>query len=146
MSVTSGFPRHPHRARSRPGRDRHHRPRHTQRRHRSRARRPRRGMGGGDPADRRLVQHIRRQAPRPTVDRTRHPQDPPARPVTPTELADHIHAAFAAGPATRADLLAAAVATSARPRTIELLHRLPDKTYASIRELWYDLPDVPVSR
>jgi len=66
--------------------------------------------------------------------------------ITRTELADHIHAAFAAGPATRADLLAAAVATSARPRTIELLHRLPDKTYASIRELWYDLPDVPVSR
>ena len=68
--------------------------------------------------------------------------------ATRSELADHIQGAFAAGPATRADLLAVAVAvaTSARPQIIQLLHRLPDKTYPSIRGLWYDLPEVPVSR
>jgi hypothetical protein len=65
--------------------------------------------------------------------------------ITRTELANHIEAAFATAPATRTDLLAAAVASSARPHAIDLLHQLPDKTYANIRELWYDLPDVPVN-
>jgi hypothetical protein len=66
-------------------------------------------------------------------------------PVTRTELADHIQAAFTTEPATRADLLAAAVASNARPQAIQLLHQLPNWTYASIRELWYDLPGVPVN-
>ena len=65
--------------------------------------------------------------------------------VTRTELAEHIQAAFTNGPATRADLLAAAVASNTRPQAIQLLHQLPDRTYPSMRELWYDLPDVPVT-
>jgi Protein of unknown function (DUF2795) len=65
--------------------------------------------------------------------------------VTRTELADHLQATFATGPATRADLLAAAVASNARPQAIDTLHQLPDRTYTSIQELWYDLPGVPVN-
>ncbi|MPZ26905.1 MAG: DUF2795 domain-containing protein [Micromonosporaceae bacterium] len=67
-------------------------------------------------------------------------------PVTRTELADHIETAFIAGPATRTDLLAAAVTNNARTQAIEALHRLPDKTYSGIRDLWADLPEVPISR
>jgi hypothetical protein len=67
-------------------------------------------------------------------------------PTTRTELANHIRAAFTTGPATRSDLLAAAVATNARPQTIDTLRRLPDKTYTSIRDLWPDLPDVPINQ
>jgi len=66
--------------------------------------------------------------------------------TTRVELADHIQTAFATGAATRADLLAVAIANSARPQIIQLLQRLPDKTYPTIRGLWYDLPEVPVSR
>jgi hypothetical protein len=64
-------------------------------------------------------------------------------PTTRAELADHIQAAFTTGPATRSDLLAAAIATNARPQAIETLRRLPDKTYTSIRDLWHDLPMYP---
>jgi Protein of unknown function (DUF2795) len=67
-------------------------------------------------------------------------------PTTRTELAYHIRDAFTTGPATRSDLLAAAIATKARPQAIETLHRLPDKTYTSIRDLWHDLPDVPINQ
>jgi hypothetical protein len=66
--------------------------------------------------------------------------------ITRAELADHIEAAFATGPATPGGLLAAAIATNARPPVIDTLRRLPDKTYTSIRDLWYDLPDVPINR
>jgi len=48
-------------------------------------------------------------------------------------------------PATRADLLAAAVASNARPRAIQLLQRLPDRAYTNIRELWHHLPGGPVN-
>jgi hypothetical protein len=66
--------------------------------------------------------------------------------VTRTELVEHIQTAFSHGPATRADLLAAAVAGNARPQAIDMLRGLPDKTYSNIRELWYDLHDVPLTR
>lgn len=48
-------------------------------------------------------------------------------------------------PVTRADLLAAAVASDARPQAIQLLQRLPDRAYTNIRELWHHLPGVPVN-
>jgi hypothetical protein len=65
--------------------------------------------------------------------------------VTRIELANSIQAAFADGPATRDTLLAYAVGSKARPQAIALLQRLPDKTYASLRDLWYDLGDTPVT-
>ncbi|GLI03954.1 hypothetical protein Pa4123_92350 [Phytohabitans aurantiacus] len=65
--------------------------------------------------------------------------------VTRIELANHIEAAFAHGPSTRDSLLAYAVGSHARPEIITTLENLPDKPYGSIRDLWYDLPDVPVN-
>lgn len=67
------------------------------------------------------------------------------RPVTRIELLDHIEAAFSAGAASPADLLDAAVGSAARPEVIELLHRLPDTTFRSARDLWYELGEVPMS-
>jgi hypothetical protein len=36
------------------------------------------------------------------------------------------------------------VASYARPEIIAVIEGLPDETYTSPRELWYDLPDLPV--
>ncbi|WP_327004330.1 DUF2795 domain-containing protein [Dactylosporangium sp. NBC_01737] len=65
--------------------------------------------------------------------------------VTRTELANHIQAAFASGPATRDNMLAYAASSHARPEVIAALQRLNDKPYPSIRDLWHDLGDLPVS-
>jgi hypothetical protein len=64
--------------------------------------------------------------------------------VTRAELAGHIEAAFTHGPTTRDNLLAYAVGSHARPDIITVIESLPDKPYNTIRDLWYDLPDVPV--
>ncbi|WP_173086626.1 DUF2795 domain-containing protein [Phytohabitans rumicis] len=48
-------------------------------------------------------------------------------------------------PATRDNLLAYAVGSHARPELITVIENLPDKAYTEIRDLWYDLPDVPVT-
>jgi hypothetical protein len=64
--------------------------------------------------------------------------------ITRTEVFNHIEAAFAAGPATRDALLAYAASSHARPELIGVLQGLPDKAYATIRDLWYDLGEVPV--
>ncbi len=53
------------------------------------------------------------------------------------ELADHIQAAFTTGSATRSDLLAAAIATNARPQAIDahgLSLRRPDTARATLRQ------------
>jgi hypothetical protein len=65
--------------------------------------------------------------------------------ITRIELANHVEAAFADGPATRDSLLAYAVGSHARPEVITVIENLPDKPYGTIRDLWYDLPDVPVN-
>ncbi|BCB84783.1 DUF2795 domain-containing protein [Phytohabitans suffuscus] len=65
--------------------------------------------------------------------------------ITRTELLTHVEAAFADGPASRDRLLAYAVGSHARPEVVAVLERLPDKPYSTIRDLWYDLPDVPVT-
>lgn len=64
--------------------------------------------------------------------------------ITRIELAAHVQAAFAPGPATRDSLLACAVGSHARPEIIAAIEHLPDKPYNTIRELWRHLPDVPV--
>ena len=64
--------------------------------------------------------------------------------ITRTALIDHLEAVFTSGPAGRDTLLAHAVASHARPEIVTVIEGLPDKTYTSPRELWYDLPDLPV--
>lgn len=64
--------------------------------------------------------------------------------VTRTEVADHVYAAFAPGPASRGDVLAAATASRARPQVLSMLQELPERSYGNLRDLWYELPDLPV--
>ena len=65
-------------------------------------------------------------------------------PVTRIEIADDVRAAFAHGPASRPDVLAAAVAAHARPAVMETLERLPDRSYSELRHLWSELADIPL--
>jgi uncharacterized protein DUF2795 len=60
------------------------------------------------------------------------------------ELIAHVEAAFTAGPASRDRLLAYAIGSHARPEVIELLRTLPDKPYATARDLWSEIACVPV--
>ncbi len=65
-------------------------------------------------------------------------------PVTRTEIADHVRAAFAPGGATRQSLVDAAAGSQARPAVLRVLRRLPDHQYQELRHLWGDLPEMPV--
>jgi hypothetical protein len=64
--------------------------------------------------------------------------------VTRTELANHVQAAFTAGPATRDTMLAYAASSHARPAIITVIQALPDKPYRTMRDLWRDLADLPM--
>jgi hypothetical protein len=65
-------------------------------------------------------------------------------PVTRMEIVDVVHAAFENGGAERSEVLATAVARGARPQVLETLERLPDRRFSELRELWTELPEVPV--
>jgi hypothetical protein len=68
-----------------------------------------------------------------------------ADPATRTEIADAVHDAFNRPIATRSELLAVAVGNSARPEVITVLEQLPDdRPYRHLRDLWPDLPGLPV--
>ncbi|GAA1382544.1 DUF2795 domain-containing protein [Catellatospora chokoriensis] len=64
--------------------------------------------------------------------------------VTRSELVDHIEFAFATGAVTKADLLAAAAASNARPQVVVAVQQLPDQTFATVRDLWRHLADMPI--
>ncbi|WP_204290216.1 DUF2795 domain-containing protein [Micromonospora gifhornensis] len=64
--------------------------------------------------------------------------------MTRIELLDHVETAFDGGPASRDALLAAAVESNARPDVIALLHRLPDRDFRQLRDLWKEMADVPI--
>jgi len=67
------------------------------------------------------------------------------RPVTRVEITDSLGAAFAAGPAGGADLAGIAQASGARTELVTVLRDLPEQArYARLRELWEDLPDIPL--
>ncbi|MDA8321492.1 MAG: DUF2795 domain-containing protein [Actinomycetota bacterium] len=66
------------------------------------------------------------------------------RPVTRKEIARHTADAFDYPPATSSDLIEAAAASGARPEVIAVLRRLPGGTYSHLREVWGDLPGIPV--
>jgi hypothetical protein len=66
--------------------------------------------------------------------------------VTRSELANHIQAAFTAGPATRDSLLAYAASSRARPAVIAMIHALPDKTYPTIDALWQHMCLDPIAK
>lgn len=65
--------------------------------------------------------------------------------VTRLEILDHVEMAFTGPrPVTREDLLEQAVRSQARPSIIDQLRRLPDERYGDVRDLWEQLPDLPV--
>lgn len=64
--------------------------------------------------------------------------------VTRVEIAEYVEDAFAAGAAGRGELLAAATGRHARPALLDLLGSLPDRQYAELRQLWTELPEVPI--
>lgn len=65
-------------------------------------------------------------------------------PVTRVEIADHLEAAFDGGPVGRQDLVDAAVTSAARTAVVEVLAGLPERPYSQLRQLWEDLPEVPI--
>ncbi|GAB3556053.1 hypothetical protein J2S53_003290 [Actinopolyspora lacussalsi] len=65
-------------------------------------------------------------------------------PVTRLEILDAVDKAFEAPPTATSDILVTAEDSGARTALLEVLHRLPEKRFGSVRELWEHLPDVPV--
>lgn len=63
--------------------------------------------------------------------------------VTRAEIADHLEGAFASGPQKGGGLVTAAELQGARPEVVQVLARLPEGTYSTLRDLWEHLPDVP---
>jgi hypothetical protein len=66
------------------------------------------------------------------------------QPVTRSEIADHVEEVFEGGAVERDELVAAAIETGARPEAISTLQSLPARRYGALRQLWSDLPDLPV--
>ncbi|MGA5442357.1 hypothetical protein ACPCKW_22960 [Streptomyces griseoincarnatus] len=62
--------------------------------------------------------------------------------VTRLEIAHHLAGHFANGGVNRSDLLIAAV--DARPEVRAVLEQLPDRRYTDLRQVWEDLPAIPV--
>ncbi|MGA5148202.1 hypothetical protein ACPCSF_24660 [Streptomyces griseoincarnatus] len=62
--------------------------------------------------------------------------------VTRIEIADHLAGVFANGAVTKHDLLIAAA--DARVEVRDVLAELPDRRYTELRQVWEDLPRVPV--
>jgi hypothetical protein len=62
--------------------------------------------------------------------------------VTRIEIADQLAGLFANGAVSKHDMLIAAAV--ARPEVLEVLSALPDRRYTELRQVWEDLPRVPV--
>ncbi|MFZ5847291.1 MAG: DUF2795 domain-containing protein [Actinomycetota bacterium] len=64
--------------------------------------------------------------------------------VTRLQIADHVAGAFGSTGATKGQLLASAEDNEAPPGVLEHLHRLPERHFAQLRDLWPFLAEVPV--
>lgn len=56
--------------------------------------------------------------------------------VTRTEVVDAVGHRFGGAAASRADLIAYAMRTRVEPAVIDLLRRLPDRSFPDVRQLW----------
>jgi hypothetical protein len=65
------------------------------------------------------------------------------RAATRTEIVDLLDDLFD-HPMRKEDLLTAAVKRHARPAVIDVLTALPNRIFPSPREIWLELPEVPV--
>jgi hypothetical protein len=65
--------------------------------------------------------------------------------TTRVEIAGAVRDAFGSGSAGREELVRCARVAGARGEVIALLEALPmDRRYRGLREIWADIPDVPV--
>jgi hypothetical protein len=65
--------------------------------------------------------------------------------VTRREVLDAIYPAFASGGAGKNEILAAAAGAEPRSEITAMLGRLPARRYPSVRDVWSDLPEMPIS-
>lgn len=64
--------------------------------------------------------------------------------VSRVEMVDVVANAFRVASPTRQEILSAAIEHRARPAVIQHLERLPERRYTDVRDIWTELPDVPV--
>lgn len=64
--------------------------------------------------------------------------------VTRVEVADEVGDAFPPGGTTKGELVEAARHRRVRPQVVGLLESLPERRYRHLRELWEQLPRVPI--
>lgn len=65
-------------------------------------------------------------------------------PLTRMQVLDDVETAFQAGPVTTTQLQAAAARAGAHPDVLALLQGLPPRQFATPRDIWPYLPDLPV--
>lgn len=64
--------------------------------------------------------------------------------LTRTEVAQAVRDAFGPRPAGRAAILASAERSNAREEVLVVLRRLPAREFTELRQLWSELPQMPV--
>ncbi|MGY1827586.1 DUF2795 domain-containing protein [Blastococcus sp. SYSU DS0541] len=64
--------------------------------------------------------------------------------ITRIQILDSVGPAFDSGPVTTAQLRDAAERSGAHPDVLVLLRHLPARQFASPRDIWPYLPDLPV--
>lgn len=64
--------------------------------------------------------------------------------VTRTDVARALESAFQSGPANREQLVESARSRGAAPQIIEVLEGLPNRSFRRLRELWEELPKMPI--
>jgi hypothetical protein len=64
--------------------------------------------------------------------------------LTRLEVAEAVGDAFGLRSVNRDALLQTAERAGARPEVLAVLHRLPAREFSDLRQLWSELPDMPV--
>jgi hypothetical protein len=64
--------------------------------------------------------------------------------TTRSEIVGHVGDAFTGGGVEPAELVAAAQRSGAPAPVVDALRRLPARRYRHVRDLWAEMPDVPV--
>lgn len=66
------------------------------------------------------------------------------RQVTRTEVVERLGEVFPGAGLGKAELVEEARRRGVRSEVVRLLERLPERRYRHVRELWAEMPDVPV--
>jgi hypothetical protein len=64
--------------------------------------------------------------------------------VTRIEIIDAIEHAFDGSSARKQELITAAIQQDSRAAVLDILHRLPERSFSHVRDLWDHLPDIPL--